>query len=181
MAVPSDSEEFRKQFEEGRTKSIPEELARFEWLHSLEESFDAGHLFIGTTAGYLYNQAAWCYILGLHAPCVMMAGAATEAWLRAVTDAPRGGLKRLIDLAAERGRISKPLAERLHRMRESMRNPVAHGHDAVLFALGMTKVGEATWVAPEGSDAGLSDAASAREAIETFFRFVRETLVETPR
>ncbi len=111
----------------------------------------------------------------------MMAGAATEAWLRAVTNLPRRGLKRLIDLAAERGRISKPLAERLHRMRESMRNPVAHGYDAVLFALGMTKVGEATWVAPEGFDAALRDAASAREAIVTFFRFVRETLVETPR
>ncbi len=179
MAAESGMDEMRREFEEVKIREIPAQWERFVWVKNLEDrlvvdgSYDSG-------VRLLYGTATHCYISGYFIASVAMTAAAAERWLRWLTgEGDRTSFDKLINIARSTDEISSTVDGRLHRLRKSMRAPVVHGKDEVLFVLGWERTGPGTWVAPEGY-AGLGPEEAAREALETFLLLARETIPGGP-
>jgi hypothetical protein len=180
VTIPSDSEALRKKFEDAMVHAIPDRWERYAWVHTMEERFGTlrWHIDPGTAGSYYIG--VWCFVFGQYPATVVMIGAAVERWLRWLVEKDRADLKDLIALASSRGKLSNDLTVRLERLRDSMRNPAAHGKDEVMMQiLGWRKIQPHGWVRPE-EYSELGNAPAAKEAIETFLLLIQETIPGGP-
>ncbi len=169
----------QQQFEEDTRRRIPERWARYEWLHALESRIGVERYQIDPGVRILYHNGTWAFVFGLYPASVAMIGAAAERWLRWLTRTTYQ-LQGLTRRAVSTGKVQKELGKWLDRLRELMRNPVAHGDDEVMIGvLGWTRRQPHGWTRPdEYSDMGNQPA--AQEAIETFLLLLQQTIPGGP-
>jgi len=179
VTVPTDDEGLRKKFEDSTLHAMPERWERYRWVHDLEKRIRTERYQIDPGVSGLYYTGTWLFVFGLYPATVVMIGAAVERWLRWLVE-KRGDLKELIALADSSGKLSTDLTARLERLRESMRNPAAHGKDEVMMqVLGWKRIQPHGWERPE--DYGeLGNAPAAKEAIETFLLLIQKTIPGGP-
>ena len=180
VTIPSDDEGLRKKFEDAMLHAIPNRWERYAWVHKMEEKFGTQRWHIDPGTAGSYYTAVWCFVFELYPATVVMIGAAVERWLRWLVGKERADLKDLIALASSQAKLSNDLTARLERLRESMRNPAAHGKDEVMMQiLGWKKMQPHGWVRPE-EYSELGNAPAAKESIETFLLLIQKTIPGGP-
>ena len=163
------------------TRSFPVWWERFDWVVKLEGRFVTKRWYIDPGVSLLYYEATRCFIFGRFVASIAMVSAATERWLRWVVKKDRADFVDMVPLAESQGRISKGVSGRLDRMRDLMRNPVAHGKDEVMMGvLGWRRMSQRGWERPEGYEGYSGNESAAKEAIETFLLLVQESIQGGP-
>ncbi len=172
----------RSRFDEARRLAINGEWERLLWVRD-RELVVLGSRRAGIESGVaqFYRSSAYAYFVGSFLGAILLATTACERLLRVVTQADESlELGPLIDLAKGLGKISKPMATRLHRLRRTIRRPVAHGKTQLFIgALGMEETNQFTWRASRNGSP-LTVQSAAQEAIEAFLTLIADLYDREP-
>ncbi len=161
-----------------RTKGIPGGLERFEWIGKLENIHNADKLNTSPTLQQLYPQSKYCYIHECYLASTVVASIAVEAHLRinqyGISPPEKISFFQLIKNATDNNHITDELAERLQRLRDTMRNYIVHPDSMFgIRFLGLKKVGPSTWGELDGPTMK-TDKEAAEEAIECLLTLNKE-------
>lgn len=163
-----------------RVREVPGGLERWEWIKKLENTHNADKWNTSPTLQQLYPQAKYCYIHQCYLVSATMASIAVEAHLKfnlkGISASEWARFKNLIDEARDEGHITDDLADRLHRLRETIRNYIVHPDSIFgirfLYLKRKTK-GKPYWGEP-GGPVMKNEKEASEEAIECILRLNNE-------
>ena len=164
------------EFERARTKGIPDQWTRYQWLEQRESDIvGSRHFGIERGSGDFYRSAAYSYFTGSPPGAILLATTACERLLRTITSSDENDFyATVIKKAEDDHKVSAPMATQLRRVNRLIRVPIAHGKTEVMLgALGMEKVDPFTWRVPKGQK-HLTTVEAAQEALETFLRLLTD-------
>ncbi len=174
------TEKESEEFTWFRVKEVPGGLERWEWIKKLESLHDADKLNTSPTLQQLYPQAKYCYIHECYLASAVVTSIAIESHLKinlyGVSPPESTGFYELIMMANDNNHISDDLADRLQRLRGTIRNYIVHPDS--MFGIRFLGLKKRTKDHPYwGGEAGITmktDKEASEEAIECLLRLNNE-------
>jgi hypothetical protein len=166
------TEKESEEFTWFRVKEVPGGLERWERIKKLENLHNTDKFTTSPTLQQLYPQAKYCYIHECYLASIAVASFGIEAHLKinlyGISPPEWTGFKKLIEEAKDNNSIGDDLAERLQRLRETIRNYIVHPDSMFgIRFLGLKKKtkDKPYWGEPGGPPMK-TDKEAAEEAIE---------------